>query len=269
MASNEHEAFAQIELDSKSHVPVYYQLYEALHSQLGSAPFPSGSKLATEREIAEALGTSRQTVRQAFARLEREGLLFRRQGDGTYVSEPRVVSGLRFLRGFTSEISARGLRVRSTVLDLRLVTAPAIVGEKLGFTSKDERAVMLRRVRSLDGIPATLETVWLPASVCAQLVSMNMTDKSLYSVLREQFGIEPKTANETLTGTVLDEYEAGELDQAPGAAALLVERTTHDADGRCIEVVKSLLRADRFSFTAQLDLEHDAVINPVHHPSNN
>jgi len=254
--------FSEIELDPHSPVPVYYQLYEALRSQLGTSEFPSGSKLATERTIADTIGISRQTVRQAFSRLEREGLIFRRQGDGTYVSEPRVISGLRFLRGFTSEIAARGLRVRSTVLDLRLAKPPAAVSEALGMPGR-ESAVMLRRVRHLDGIPATLETVWMPADLCTPLLSINMTDRSLYATLRE-LGIEPKAATETLTATVLDEFEAGELEQRPGEPALLVERSTHDADGRCIEVVKSLLRADRFSFTAQLDLEHEAVIQPSH-----
>jgi GntR family transcriptional regulator len=254
------DAFRDIQVDTDSPVPAYYQLYETLRSQLGTAQFPSGSRLATERTIAEVVGVSRQTVRQAFGRLEREGLIFRRQGDGTYVSEPRVEGSLRFLKGFTTELSERGLRVRSRVLDLRLVTPPAIVSEGLGLTEKKDGAVMLRRVRSLDGVPVSLETVWLPADLCHPLVTLNMTDRSLYATLRDLLGIEPKQASERLTATVLDEFEATELEQNPGQPALLVERTTRDADGRCVEVVKTLLRADRFSFTAELDLERAAVI---------
>ena len=252
--------FREIELDSTSPVPVYYQLYESLRTQLGTEQFPSGIKLPTERTIAEILGVSRQTLRRAFSRLEREGLLFRRQGAGTYVSEPRVEGSLRFLKGFTHEIGDRGLRVRSRVLDFRLVKPPSSVGEVLG--SGKAVAVMLRRVRSLDGVPATLETVWLPADLCEPLLSLNMTDRSLYATLRDQLGIEPRHAKERLTATLLDEFEAGELEQRPGEPALLVERTSLDADGRCIEVVKTLLRADRFSFTADLDLEREAVIHP-------
>lgn len=254
------DALQEIELDASSPVPVYYQLYEFLHSQLGTGVFPSGDKLPTERSIAEAIGVSRQTVRQAFSRLEREGLIFRRQGDGTYVSEPRVEGSLRFLKGFTHELSERGLRVRSRVLDLRLVSPTASVREALGLSTNRESAVMLRRVRSLDGLPATFETVWLPADLCAPLVAINMTDRSLYATLRDQLGIEPRRASERLSATVLDEFEAGELDQRPGEPALLVERTSYDDNDRCVEMVKTLLRADRFSFTADLDLERDAVI---------
>jgi GntR family transcriptional regulator len=256
-------ALREIDVDHASPVPAYYQLYEVLRTQLGTVQFPSGSKLPTERTIAEILGVSRQTVRQAFSRLEREGRIFRRQGDGTYVSEPRVEGSLQFLKGFTHELSGRGLRVRSRVLDLRLVKPPAVVGEALG--TGRESAVMLRRVRSLDGIPATLETVWLPADLCEPLLALNMTDRSLYATLRDQLGIIPRTANERLTATLLDDFEAGELEQRAGEPALLVERTTLDESGRCIEVVKTLLRADRFSFKAELDLEHEAVLQTSSH----
>jgi GntR family transcriptional regulator len=248
-----------VEIDPASPVPAYYQLYEALRSQLGAGPFAPGSRLSTERSIADSVGVSRQTVRQALARLEREGLVHRRQGDGTYVSEPRLDGSLRVLTGFTSELSRRGLRVRNRVLDLKLVTPPTAVGEALGIGTTRDGAVMLRRVRILDGAPATLETVWLPADRCAPLLDIAMENRSLYATLREQLGIEPHRAVERLGATVLDEFEASELDRRPGDPALLVERTTYDRDERPIEAVKSLLRADRFSFSAELDLDTTGV----------
>ncbi|MGV3711493.1 GntR family transcriptional regulator [Pseudolysinimonas sp.] len=253
------DPLAGVEIDAASPVPVYYQLYEALRSQLGAAPFAPGSRFSTERSIAESVGVSRQTVRQALARLEREGLIHRRQGDGTYVSEPRLEGSLRVLSGFTSELSHRGLRVRNRVLDLKLVTPPADVREKLGVGPGRDTAVMLRRVRLLDGAPATLETVWMPADRCAALLGMQMENRSLYATLRD-LGIEPHRAVERLGATVLDEFEASELERRPGDPALLVERTTYDRDDRPVEAVKSLLRADRFSFSAELDLDTPGIV---------
>jgi len=252
------DASPAIEIDPTSPVPVYYQLYEGLRSQLGAGPFAPGARLSTERSIAESIGVSRQTVRQALARLEREGLVHRRQGDGTYVSEPRLEGSLRVLTGFTSELSRRGLRVRNRVLDLKLVTPPAAVRDTLGTGPARDSAVMLRRVRLLDGAPATLETVWMPAERCAPLLDIAMENRSLYATLRE-LGIEPHRAVERLGATVLDEFEASELDRRPGDPALLVERTTYDRDDRPIEAVKSLLRADRFSFSAELDLDTPGI----------
>jgi len=65
------DASPAIEIDPTSPVPVYYQLYEGLRSQLGAGPFAPGARLSTERSIAESIGVSRQTVRQALARNER------------------------------------------------------------------------------------------------------------------------------------------------------------------------------------------------------
>lgn len=245
----------RIAVDPTSPVPVYYQIYESLRAQLGGPTMPAGSRLATERSIAEMLGVGRQTVRQALARLEREGRVHRRQGDGTYVAEPRLESGLHVVRGFTSELGARGVRVRSEVLDLRLVEPPASVATDLQVDATAASTVMLRRVRSLDGEAATLETVWLPADRCAPLLRINMSDRSLYATLRDVLGIHPARATERLTATVLDDFEAHALDRRRGDPALLVERVTVDLDDRPVEAVKSLLRADRFSFRADLDLD--------------
>ncbi|HWM33397.1 MAG TPA: GntR family transcriptional regulator [Pseudolysinimonas sp.] len=252
-----------IAIDPTSPVPAYYQLYESLRAQLGSDRMPAGAKLATERAIAELLGVGRQTVRQALARLEREGLVTRRQGDGTYISEPRVESALRSVSGFTSELGARGLRVRSRVLDLRRTRPPGPVAAELGVDARGETAVMLRRTRLLDGVPAALETVWMPAVLCAPLLEVDMTDRSLYATLRDVLGIHPAHATERLTATVLDDFEAGELGQRRGDPALLVERTTRDTAGRQFETVKSVLRADRFSFRAELDLESEQTSVPT------
>jgi GntR family transcriptional regulator len=261
MGAQPEDAFGAIAIDPSSPVPVYYQLYETLRAQLGTSRMAVGSRLATERTIAAALGVSRQTVRQALSRLEREGLVFRRQGDGTYVSEARVDS-LSSINGFTTVLSARGLRVRSSVLDLRLASPPPAVAEELGVGISSDSTVMLRRVRLLDGIPASLETVWMPATLCAPLLDLNMTNRSLYATL-EVLGIRPAHATEHLTATVLDEFEASELAQRRGAPAFLVERVTTDTEGRRFESLRGLLRADRFSFHTELDLASPPLVSTV------
>lgn len=250
------------EIDATSPIPVYFQLYESLRTHLGSGQFPVGAKLATERSMAQAAGVSRQTVRQALKRLEHEGRVCRRQGDGTYVSESPVESRLRLSRGFTSELSARGLRVSSRMLDFRLARPTNAVAEVMGIAGRSQSAVMLRRTRTLDGIPATVETVWLPAERCRVLLNLDMSERSLYATLHDLVGIDPAHATETITATALGEFEAAELEQRPGAPALAVDRITRDADGRCFEVARSLLRADRFAITAARDLRYDTVVVP-------
>lgn len=244
-----------VSLDAASPVPVYYQLHEAVRARLTAGEPPPGTRLPTEREIAGALAVSRMTVRKALDRLEREGLLRRRRRAGTYVAEPRVAAGLRLAAGFTAELGGRGHRIATRVVDLAAVRPPAAVRRSLAVPDEAGAVVRLRRVRSLDGVPATFETAWLPTALCAPLLGVDLTDRSLYATLRERCGLVPGTATEQLSATTLDDYEARQLGQPAGSPAFLVERTTLDDRDRPIEHVKSLLRADRFVFTATLDLE--------------
>lgn len=248
---------SDIVVDESSPVPAYHQVYEALRPRLGSPDCPPGSRLATERSMAHSLGVSRATVREALSRLERDGLVTRRQGDGTYVAEPRVEHDMRFPHGFTGELARRGPRVRSEVLSLGPVRPSARLRDTLGVPDGPDSVIELRRVRSLDGRPLSLETVWLPGDRCSALLDADLKDRSLYDALHA-IGIRPVRGYEQLSATVLDSVEADHLGQRPGTAAFLVERVTYDAENRCVESVKSILRADRFTVHTDLDLESPA-----------
>src|ERR1700748_644412 len=66
-------------------------------------------KLPTERDLADEFSLSRLTVRQVLARLAAEGWVYREQGSGTFVSEPRIAKSLE-LTSFSEDMRARGLR---------------------------------------------------------------------------------------------------------------------------------------------------------------
>ena len=60
----------------------------ALRSMIANQQLPSDGRLPTERELAAELGTGRRTVRRALEILETEGLIWRRQGKGTFAGQP-------------------------------------------------------------------------------------------------------------------------------------------------------------------------------------
>ncbi len=63
----------------------YAQLADRLRTEIQNGVYTGGQRLPSENELASATGYSRQTVRQAMALLENEGLTTRVQGSGTYV----------------------------------------------------------------------------------------------------------------------------------------------------------------------------------------
>lgn len=77
-----------IRLDRQSGIPLYIQIKEALKKQLAAAPEDPEAELLPQRELAEELKVSRNTVSMAYAELERDGLVTSRVGKGTQVVSP-------------------------------------------------------------------------------------------------------------------------------------------------------------------------------------
>ena len=65
--------------------PKYLQVADILRREIAEGVFRDGQTLMTEEELRVRFGVSRQTVRQAIALLEEDGLVDRRRGSGTYV----------------------------------------------------------------------------------------------------------------------------------------------------------------------------------------
>ena len=66
-----------------------------------------GKAIPSERQLTRELGVSRLTVRAALDDLVREGLLVRRHGSGTFVSEPKIAQELT-MTSFTEDMRRRG-----------------------------------------------------------------------------------------------------------------------------------------------------------------
>ena len=76
-----------MDLDRKSGIPYYIQLKEQIRRRITQGGWTAGTKLPTERELAESLAVSRNTVSQAYKELESEGTLSSARGRGTYVAD--------------------------------------------------------------------------------------------------------------------------------------------------------------------------------------
>ncbi len=79
-------------IDRTSPVPIYHQLKTLIQRQIENGVWHPGHRIPTERELCETHGISRSPVRQALSQLAREGLLIRRPGLGTFVSDHGVLA---------------------------------------------------------------------------------------------------------------------------------------------------------------------------------
>lgn len=115
---------------------------EYLRTKILSGEFKADSMLPAERKLAEELGISRHTLRPAIARLEAEGLVSVRQGDGVKVRDFRATAGLDIVRHFPKEMQDRHLRA---FLELRR----AIALEAIGLACERSSSIDLSRLEEL------------------------------------------------------------------------------------------------------------------------
>jgi|GEM_PF-3253856 DNA-binding LacI/PurR family transcriptional regulator len=81
-----------IELQNRKGLAKYLQVRDIIHAKIQSHEYAPGSPIPSESELVNMFGVARMTVRQALAELEREGMLRREQGRGTFVESPRCDS---------------------------------------------------------------------------------------------------------------------------------------------------------------------------------
>src|SRR5262245_5123750 len=74
-------------LSAASPDALYQQIVDALKREVAAGRLAPGSALPSFRALAEQLLVSLITVKRAYEELEREGIIFRRQGLGTFVAE--------------------------------------------------------------------------------------------------------------------------------------------------------------------------------------
>lgn len=219
-------------------VPKYWLVKEQVRELAdGAAP---GTALPTERELAERLDTSRTTVRQAIAELAVEGRLVRTQGSGTYVAEPQLVR-VRRMSSFTEDVGAG--RVESRVLR---------VGVEDGSAApllEASTVTLVERLRLVDGVPLAHETARL-AGVYPDLAAELDARGSLYTTLREAYGVHLGAVEDTVQTHLAEPDVAALLEVETGHPLLLVHRLGESDGGRPVEWTRSVYRGDRFRFVA-------------------
>src|SRR5829696_6825346 len=124
-------AKAAFVLRTDSRLPLYYQLEQALRFLTASGSWQPGSLICSERELMQAAGVSRATVRQAIGNLISEGLLERVHGRGTFVARPKLEQEIRSVYSFAEQMGVQGLALEDQLLQRHRVPASDDLAELL------------------------------------------------------------------------------------------------------------------------------------------
>ncbi|HWB95606.1 MAG TPA: GntR family transcriptional regulator [Bryobacteraceae bacterium] len=237
-------------------MPLYHQLKCILMESIDSGQWQAGQQLPNESKLAENFGVSKITVRQALQELADLGYVRREQGRGTFVSKPKLGQGPRELSSFTEEMRRHQLAPASLVLEQSEIRAEGRVAEALELAA-GAPVLQLKRLRLADGEPMGVQTAYIALELAAGLQNEHFEGVSLYDLLRTRYGLHPARARETHLAVVAEPATAALLGIAPGSAVFEAERVTFLADGRPFELVKSIMRGDRYSIVLDLAVDQN------------
>jgi GntR family transcriptional regulator len=207
--------------------PAYLRIRDELRARILGGAYPADAPLPSQQRLSKEFGVTLMTLRHAVRLLGQEGLLVTRHGTGTFPVPRRFAYSIGPLRSLAQEMADQGRALDTRVLHSAERGAPPAVAAALGLAA-GAPVVLLERVRSVDGVPAVFQRSYLPPALGRRAVACDLNHRSLYEVLAVELGVVVARASERLAPIVLGPAEARLLEQAPGSAAMLSERTTFD-----------------------------------------
>lgn len=232
-------------------VPLYVKIREMLRKEILTGNLKRGQKIPSEDELAAMYGVSRMTVRQGILDLIDEGLLYRRQGLGTFVAYPHVERDHTRLTSFFESAKQKGILAEAKVLNLEIVPARKKVAEALDIAVGDA-VIHVRTLRYANRIPITVHDAYLPEALFSPIMSEDLEAVPLWDLM-EKYGYRVKRAIQKLEAREADPELAKLIGVEAGAPILYKERTIYATDGTPVEFTFCYNRGDLYSLTVAME----------------
>ncbi len=244
------EEVGGLKIDKESPLPIYYQLKEFLKESIEKGEWLPGQLIPSERELSERFGISRMTVRQAVTDLVRDGYLKRQRGKGTFVAEKKIERSLGLVTGFTEEMLLRGHVPGTEVKGFAVLPADPEMAQLLQI-EEGASIYEIKRLRLADGIPMAFETNYIPVERLPGLTKEKM-ERSLFEYVENELSLTISHGRRNIEASIARKGESHILGIPEGSPVLLIRGITYFSDGKPMEIVKSIYRGDRYTFTVDL-----------------
>ena len=223
-------------------IPAYRRIQGAIRSVIEAGELKPGDAVASERELARLHEVSLMTARHALTALEREGLVVRRRGAGTFVAPPKI--HFNKLMSYTEQMSGRGLAVSSKLISLGVIETEQEIAARLSLPVAS-RLIKVERLRLGGDEPFAIETCYLSADDFNGLTRARLDRMSLFSVLEQEHGLQIAHSDEEVDATTADAHTARLLGIPVGAAVLRIRQQIYSVRAKPVLYVLGLYRSDR------------------------
>jgi len=236
-------------IDHKSVLPLHLQVEEMLRKLIEQPEYQNGKLLPNEVHIAQKLGISRNTVRQAANKLVHEQLLIRKKGVGTKVAKNNIITKLNKWTSFTHEMDEKGVAFKNYSLKVSAVVPDKEI-RTLFNTSETTKVVKLERLRGLNKGPVVYFISYFHPRI--GLTEKEDFSKPLYEMLERDYHVSVAVSKESISAIVANKKLAEKLNIKIGDPILFRKRVVCDPGDRPIEYNIGYYRADSFTYTIDI-----------------
>ncbi len=223
-------------------VPYYLRIRDHFASLIEAGTLAPQSKLPPERAVGDAFGITRMTIRQALFQLEAEGLIYRLNRRGWFVSPPRLRYDPTANTSFTESVMEQGRVAGTTILSKQQVGASQWESAQLGC-ALGAPIFVINRLRTVDERAVLVEQIHVRAERCPGLLDYPL-DRSMTGLMAEKFGIVEHRTQINMRPTALSEFPAKALGVAVGTPSLYLSRTIFDPFNEVVELDQEFWRHD-------------------------
>ncbi len=156
-----------------------------LYKYIKEMDLEENTKLPPEEAIAQNLGVSRVTVRRSLTDLEREGLIFRVHGRGTFVNQEalQLKANIGVSKEFEQMIIESGYKARVELVNYEIVQASYKDAEKLNIDPED-LVVIVEKIFYADENPAILCIDTFPLDIVQGEITKEEAKLSIFELMR-------------------------------------------------------------------------------------
>ena len=206
-------------------------------------------RIPPEAELAEELGVSRTTVRDALSRLEHEGAISRRQGSGTFINQPvlQIKSRLEEIWSYEQVLEDHGYTPSVQVLRVQASPASESTADALGLDG-DAEVLLIEKVFLEDDRPVVLTLNRIPTDIVTDAEYERDGAAPVYDFLEEHCGRTLSYYVSDIVPVALDDEQAERLDVEPGTLAVSFDEIGFGQNNEPVVRATSYFRDDLLRF---------------------
>ncbi|MGB5918734.1 GntR family transcriptional regulator [Arcobacter sp.] len=238
---------------AKNGVPLYVQLKNKLLKDI-QANYKAGDLFSPEIKLEKEYEVSRITVRKAIELLERDNILEKKQGSGTFIKEQKILYDANSIGSLTQRLNKQNHKLTTKSIEFIVIKKEHYVKELL----KCDTLLCIKRFREMDGIPFALMLNYLDFDKVPNL-KKKFNIESLYTFLKDEYNIEFYNAQETVEAKDSTKEEAEKLGIKEGSSLLSLHRLSFDKENNPVEYSDILIKANMYKH--QITLSNDKISN--------